>query len=244
MLAALLCGCSGGDAVIEDTLIADNDLQAVTESDTAVEQPGSFIDSNLQAVIGINDDTVYTLNADDLKADHPPFADAKQLLSDDKLISRIKEAYKNETTFENSYLYQQSGCYISEFGIGMFSVKGKNTSDTLTCLAFTEELEEIGEIIFFDVDGKPDYNLTFRSKNVSANSDILTAALRDTSKRYIALTTIRGYAFLDSDNKLSGLGKKYIEISGDCWSVLEQSGLSFSYSDIIYSDNLKWIDLE
>ena len=51
---------------------------------------------------------------------------------------------------------------------------------------------------------------------------------------------------LDNENNIvnAGSSRHELEIEGDCYSILEQKGLSISYSDIIDENNLVWFEFE
>lgn len=51
---------------------------------------------------------------------------------------------------------------------------------------------------------------------------------------------------LDSENNLvnTTMVKHNLEIFGDCYSLLDEKGLSISYSNIVDEKNLIWIEFE
>ena len=134
---------------------------------------------------------------------------------------------------------------MSVSSAAFFDAASNQTSDVIQCFIFTKDLEEAGTIRF------QNDNIETMSINVNDNENggtsiILEKLAENKNKKYVLLTNGTDTKLLDNENNIvnAGPSNHKLEIDGDCYRVLEQKGLSISYSDIIAEDNLIWIEFE
>ena len=177
-----------------------------------------------------------------------PF-DLGKKLAEKKFEKKFKEEFLSSISIltqaqdKSSIIYGEKGCYLSVYGMPEFSVEEVETFNSVQCFIFTKDLKVAGAVYFYVNDKK-----TICSSTTLFNSDspVCRKLSANKSKRYIVLSNGLETKLLDSENKITKIGavRKDLEVIGDCYSILEQHGLSVSYDDIISEENLIWFDFE
>ena len=175
-----------------------------------------------------------------------PF-DLGKKLAEKKFEKKFKEEFFSSISIlaqdKSSIIYGEKGCYLSVYGMPEFSVEEVKTFNSVQCFIFTKDLKVAGAVYFYVNDKK-----TICSSTTLFNSDspVCRKLSANKSKRYIVLSNGLETKLLDSENKITKIGavRKDLEVIGDCYSILEQHGLSVSYDDIISEENLIWFDFE
>lgn len=146
---------------------------------------------------------------------------------------------------QTSKLYNENGCYLSISSVTFFDVASNQTSDVIQCFIFTKDLEEAGTIRFLS-DKIETMSVSVNDSESGGTSIVLKALAKEKDKKYVFLTNGMDTKLLDNENNIVnvGLSKHELEIEGDCYSILEQRGLSVSYNEIIDEENLIWIEFE
>ena len=160
-----------------------------------------------------------------------------------ELFSALVYGFVNE--MPTSKLYNENGCYLSISSATFFDVASNQTSDVIQCFIFTKDLEEAGAIRFLS-DKIETMSVSVNDSENGGSSVILEALAKEKDKKYVLLTNGMEIKLLDNENNIvnAGSSRHKLEIEGDCYSILEQKGLSVSYNDIIDEENLIWIEFE
>lgn len=158
-----------------------------------------------------------------------------------ELFSALVYGFVNE--MPTSKLYNENGCYLSISSATFFDVASNQTSDVIQCFIFKKDLEEAGTIRFLS-DKIETMSVSVNDSKNGGTSIILEKLAKDKDKKYVLLTNGTDTKLLDNENNIvnAGSSRHKLEIDGDCYSILEQKGLSISYSDIIDKENLIWIE--
>lgn len=158
-------------------------------------------------------------------------------------FSALVYGFVNE--MPTSKLYNENGCYLSVSSATFFDVASNQTSDAIQCFIFTKDLEEAGTIRFLS-DKIETMSVSVNDSENGGTSIILKTLAKEKDKKYVLLTNGMDIKLLDNENNIvnAGSSRHKLEIEGDCYSILEQKGLSVSYSDIIDEENLIWIEFE
>lgn len=146
---------------------------------------------------------------------------------------------------QTSKLYNENGCYLSISSATFFDIASNQTSDVIQCFIFTKDLEEAGTVRFLN--GRIEtMSVSVNDSENGGTSIVLKALAKEKDKKYVFLTNGTDTILLDKENNTvsAGLSKHNLEIEGDCYSILEQKGLSVSYNEIIDEENLIWIQFE
>ncbi|MCM1330568.1 MAG: hypothetical protein NC253_14150 [Ruminococcus sp.] len=151
----------------------------------------------------------------------------------------------NAKEMQTSKLYNENGCYLSACGAVFFDVASNQTSEVVQCFIFTEDFEEAGTIRFINNEIET-MNISVNDSEYGGSSVILKKLAEEKDKKYILLTNGMDILLLDKENNLinAGSSRHNLEIIGDCYGVLDEKGLSMSYSDIVDEKNLIWIEFE
>lgn len=170
-----------------------------------------------------------------------PF-DLEKKLAEKKFKKEFVGAMSSYAHDKSSQMYGEKGCYLSVYGVPEFSVEKVWTVNSVQCFIFTKDLEQAGTVYFYDK-GK---SISSNSADVSNYSPVCKKLSANKSKRYIVLSNGLETKLLDSENKVTKIGavRKDLEVIGDCYSILEQHGLSVSYDDIISEENLIWFEFD
>lgn len=154
-------------------------------------------------------------------------------------------AYGAVNERKTSKLYNENGCYLSTSSATLFDVASNKTSDLIQCFIFTKDLEEAGTIRFLRNDIES-MTVIVNDSESGGPSVILEKLAKEKDKKYVLLINGMETKLLDNENNIvnAGPSRHELEIEGDCYSILEQNGLSVSYSDIIDEENLIWIEFE
>lgn len=160
-----------------------------------------------------------------------------------ELFSALVYGFVNE--MPTSKLYNENGCYLSISSATFFDVASNQTSDVIQCFIFTKDLEEAGAIRFLS-DKIETMSVSVNDSENGGTSIILKTLAKEKDKKYVLLTNGMDIKLLDNENNIvnAGSSRHKLEIEGDCYSILEQKGLSVSYNDIIDEENLIWIEFE
>lgn len=158
-----------------------------------------------------------------------------------ELFNTLVYGFVNE--MPTSKLYNENGCYLSVSSAVFFDVASNQTSDVIKCFIFTKDLEEAGTIRFLR-DNIETMSVNVNDSENGGTSIILEKLAENKDKKYIILTNGMDTKLLDNENNIvnAGSSSHELKIDGDCYSILEQKGLSVSYSDIIDEENLMWIE--
>lgn len=173
-------------------------------------------------------------------------ADLKDMFAEEgfkELFAASTYGFVNE--MQTSKLYSENGCYLSVSGAVFFDVPLNQTSDVIQCFIFTKDLEEAGTVRLLN--GRIEtMSVSVNDRENGGTSAVLKALAEEKDKRYVLLTNKTDTKLLDNENNIvnAGSSRHELEIEGDCYSILEQKGLSISYSDIINENNLVWFEFE
>ena len=221
-----------------------------SENDTGntSEVSGSWNNDVLTQKIRSNDESKDVLDAEViLQSDNIniPIADLKGGLSEKEFREKffsLMWMYVNE--IQDSKLYGEDGCYLSACGAPVFSVEENRTTDEIQFFIFTKDLEEAGTVYFHN-QGK-EISVSVETTLTDTRSVVLKKLSENKDKRYVMLINGLQSMLLGSENNIVHISavnaSSDLEIIGDCYSLLENNGLSISYSDITDSENLIWFD--
>lgn len=148
--------------------------------------------------------------------------------------------YADIAKIPSSTLYGEKGCYLSVLGAAAFNVPSNTTVDSMRCFIFTKDLEEAGTLYFT----KAGITVSVNDKYGNIRHTVLKKLSAEKDKRFVILSNGLETKLLDSENNIVNVGASHhkLEISGDCYSVL--NGLSVSYDDIVKEENLIWFDFD
>ena len=212
-------------------------------------EAGVFLNDFATRPIKASDEYVSVLDAETVSQSKQldiPF-DLGKKLAEKKFEKKFKEEFLSSMSIsaqlEGLQIYGENGCYLSVYGVPEFSVEKVWTVNSVQCFIFTKDLEVAGVVYFYENDKK---TICSSITSFNSDSDLIRKLSANKSKRYIVLTNGLETKLLDSENKITKIGavRKDLEVIGDCYSILEQHGLSLSYDDIINEENLIWFDFE
>lgn len=211
---------------------------------------GSWNNDVLTQKIRSNDESKDVLDAEViLQSDNinVPIADLKGRLSEKEFREEfLSLIWMDVSEIQDSKLYGADGCYLSACGASVFSVGENQTADEMQCFIFTKDLEEAGTVYFHN-QGK-EISVSVETTSTDTRSVVLKKLSEDKDKRYVMLVNGLRSMLLDSENNIVHISAVNasgdLEIIGDCYGLLENNGLSISYSDITDSENLIWFDFD
>lgn len=178
-----------------------------------------------------------------------PIVDLRSKLQEKEFRKVIIEYFKSEPSRleTNTVLYNEKGCYFSACGAAIYNVNTNTFEKTLQCFIFTHDLKEVGTIYFY-LDGKKIISqFSINNAENGTKSALLKKLSKNKDKEYIIISD--GYystMLLDSDNTPIPLstGSDVFVANGDCFSELNNTGVSLSYNKIINETNLIWIEFD
>ena len=178
-----------------------------------------------------------------------PIVDLRSKLQEKEFRKIVIEYFKNDPSCleSNAVLYNEKGCYFSACGAAIYNVNTNTFEKTLQCFIFTHDLEEVGTIYFYLYGKKTLSQISINSAENGTKSALLKKLSKNKDKEYVIISD--GYystALLDSDNTLIPLstGSDVFVVNGDCFSELNNTGVSLSYNKIINEKNLIWIEFD
>lgn len=204
-----------------------------------------MFDDILTRPIKASDEYSSVLNAENILQSDISFPfDIKNKLSEKKFKKEFYSLiYHDIHEIQSSVLYGENGCYLSVCGVSAFNVEAGRTVDEVQCFIFTKDLEEAGTTYF---NNKGNFiSVSVNDTAANTRSAVLKKLSESKNDRYVILKNGLETKFLDNKNNVVKIGavKKDLEIIGDCYSLLENNGLSVSYNDITDGENLIWFDL-
>lgn len=182
----------------------------------------------------------YECNADVIKEMdivYNPIADLKEKLGDMEFVEELKQTlfFLSEDTGEP--LYEKKGCYLSMCNVYLYNIDENVVANALRCYIFTEDKEEAGELMFYEVNGELQYDIS--SCAYGSTSDILKILSKAPEATYIILTNGYGHTLVNEDNISSN---SEFDIKGDVYHALNYELLGVSYNDII--EDLVWVEFK
>lgn len=232
------------------TLLSLSACSALEEQSDPTETKGRFLSDSRTLTIGgrpadavTNCDTV-ALEGLDLEYEFP--WDMIGYFSNQEYEAELRAAFLRQIElhydgYGTGRLEGASGCYICVKPHPIFILPDRTYSKGFYCYLFSEDMEPVGRMLFFEKNGKLQYNnpeiFSIRSEEYN------TKVMRETpDRRFLLVTNNYDDLLLDENNTGHEMWNAVYTITGDFFHTLDWEEVSVSYNELTSEENLFWLD--